>query len=66
MSLLLEVDAVYRRNAQTGELRLIETRQSNPEAVAWLTVLHLRRGYWHLTPLYSTSALAHDFWRIGD
>lgn len=66
VSLLLEADAVYRRKAQAGELRLIAPRRLNPEGVAWLPVLHLRRGDWHLTLLYSNSALAHDLGRIGD
>ena len=66
VSLLLEADAVYRRKAQAGELRLIAPRRSNPEGAAWLPVLHLRRGDWHLTLLYSNTPLAHDLGRVGD
>lgn len=66
VSLLLEADAVYRRKAQAGELRRIAPRRFNPEGAAWLPVLHLRRGDWHLTLLYSNTALAHDLGRTGD
>lgn len=66
VSLLLGADAVYRRKAQAGALRLIAPRRSNPEGAAWLPVLHLRRGDWHPTLPYSNSARAHDLGRIGD
>jgi hypothetical protein len=51
VSFLLEADAVYRLKARAGELRLIAPRRSDPEGMAWLPVLHLRRGDWHLTLL---------------
>jgi hypothetical protein len=66
VSLLLNADTLYRRKAQAGELRLIAPRRHNPAGVAWLPVLHLRRGDWHLTLLQSNSALAHDLGRVGD
>lgn len=66
VSLLLEADTLYRRKAQAGELRKIAPRRFNPEGAAWLPVLHLRRGDWHLTLLYSNSARAHDLGRVGD
>lgn len=55
VSLLLEADALYRKKDSAGELRQIAPRRFNPEGVAWLPVLHLRRGDWHLTLLYSTT-----------
>lgn len=66
VSLLLEADAIYRRKAEAGELRQIAPRRFNPEGVAWLPILHLRRGDWHLTLLYSNSAQAHDLGRVRD
>lgn len=59
VSLLLEADALYRKKDDAGELRQIAPRRFNPEGVAWLPVLHLRRGDWHLTLLYSNTARAH-------
>ncbi len=62
VSLLLEADAIYRRKAEAGDLRRIAPRRMNPTGAAWLPVLHLRRGDWHLTALYSNTARAH---RLG-
>lgn len=66
VDLLLEADALYRRKAEAGALHRIAPRRLNPEGVAWLPILHLRRGEWHLTLLYSNSAQAHDLGRTHD
>lgn len=66
VALLLEADALYRRKAGAGELRRIAPRRFNPEGEAWLPILHLRRGDWHLTLLYSNTALAHELRRTRD
>lgn len=66
VSLLLEADALYRQKALAGELRLIAPQRFNPEGVAWLPVMHVRRGDWHLTLLYSNSARAHELGRVRD
>ncbi len=66
VSLLLEADAIYRRKADAGALRQIAPRRFNPDGTAWLPILHLRRGDWHLTLLYSNSARAHELGRVRD
>ena len=64
--LLLEADALYRKKDAAGELRQIAPRRFNPEGSAWLPVLHLRRGDWHLTLLYSNTARAHELNKTRD
>lgn len=66
VSLLLEADALYRKKDSAGELRQIAPRRFNPEGVAWLPVLHLRRGDWHLTLLYSNTGRAHELNKTRD
>jgi putative hydrolase len=53
------VDREYRNKAATGQLRLIAPRRFNPTGVAWLPVLHTRRGTHQYTALYSNTARAH-------
>lgn len=66
VSLLLDADAIYRRKAAAGELRLIAPRRFNPTGEAWLPILHARRGAWHLTVLFSNTARAHELGRTRD
>ena len=66
VAMLLEADAIYRRKAAAGELRLIAPRRFNPEGKAWLPILHLRRDDWHLTLLFSNTARAHALGRTRD
>lgn len=66
VSLLLDADALYRRKAAAGELRLIAPRRFNPTGEAWLPILHARRGEWHLTVLFSNTARAHELGRTKD
>lgn len=66
VALILEADAIYRRKADAGELRLIAPRRHNPTGEAWLPILHLGRGDWHLTLLFSNTAQAHRLGRTGD
>ncbi|MGJ8561646.1 MAG: DNA-binding protein [Litorimonas sp.] len=66
VSLLLEADALYRKKDAAGELQQIAPRRFNPEGVAWLPILHLRRGDWHLTLLYSNTARAHELKKTKD
>lgn len=63
---LLEVDAVYRRRAEAGELPTIAPRRFNPEGDAWLPVLHTERDGRHYTALYSNTPLAHRLGRTRD
>lgn len=66
ISLLLGADALYRRKTAAGELRRIAPRRFNPEGRAWLPILHVRRGAWHLTLLFSNTARAHELDRTQD
>ena len=59
---LLDVDRAYRTAAAAGELRRIAPRRMNPEAEAWLPVLHTERGSRHYTVLFSNTPRAH---RLG-
>ncbi len=66
VSLLLDADALYRRKAEAGELRLIAPKRFNPSGAAWLPILHARRDGWHLTVLFSNTARAHELDRTRD
>ncbi|OWY10484.1 hypothetical protein B6V74_00155 [Thioclava sp. F42-5] len=66
VALLLEADALYRARAEAGTLRKIAPRRFNTTGEATLPILHLRRGDWHLTLLYSNSARAHALRRERD
>lgn len=59
VSELLAVDAVYRHGAADGTLRRIAPRRFNPEGEAWLPMLHLERGEWAFTAMFSNTARAH-------
>ena len=63
---LLDVDREYRERAARGDLHMIAPRRQNPDAVAWLPILHTTRGPWHFTALFSNTALAHRLGRIHD
>lgn len=66
VAILLAVDETYRREAEAGRLPRISPRRFNPEGTAWLPVLHVDRGGWSLTALYSNTALAHELNRTRD
>lgn len=63
---LLAMDARYRDEAAAGRLRTIAPRRFNPERHAWLPVLHAEADGWHLTAMYSNTALAHKLGRTHD
>lgn len=63
---LLEVDRRYREEARAGRLPRIAPRRFNPERRAWLPVLHVERGPWSYTALYSNTARAHELGRTED
>jgi putative hydrolase len=65
-AVLLDVDREYREKASAGLLPTIAPRRFNPEARAWLPVLHTTRGPWELTALYSNTATAHELGRTRD
>jgi DNA polymerase (family 10) len=66
VSLLLEVDRMYREAADKGELRRISPRRFNPTGEAWLPVMHVERNGWDFTALFSNTAQAHELGRTRD
>ena len=66
IALLLAIDKEYRTKASSGQLPAIAPKRFNPQAHAWLHVLHSEREDWHFTALYSNTALAHKLGRIHD
>ncbi len=66
VGLLLEVDRAYRERAEAGTLPKIAPRRFNPDGVAWLPVLHTKRGEWSVTALFSNTARAHELGRVHD
>jgi hypothetical protein len=66
LAMLLDVDREYREKAKAGLLQLIAPRRFNPEAKAWLPILHTERGPWHFTVLHSNTARAHELHKTGD
>jgi len=63
---LLEVDREYRGQAAAGKLPRIAPRRFNPSRIAWLPVLHTRRGRRAYTALFSNTARAHRAGKTGD
>jgi hypothetical protein len=63
---LLTVDAEYRDRAAKGRLHRITPRRFNPGREAWLPILHTERDDWHMTALFSNTALAHELGRTAD
>lgn len=66
VALLLEIDRLYRDNAESGDLPKIAPRRFNPNNIAWLPVLHTDRDGWHFTALYSNTARAHELGTTRD
>ena len=66
LEVVLDVDREYRAKAQAGQLPTIAPRRFNPRGEAWLPVLHVRRGSWHFTVLYSNTSRAHELGREHD
>ena len=63
---LLDVDREYREKAAAGELPKIAPRRFNPQAEAWLPILHTHRGERNYTALYSNTARAHELGGLRD
>lgn len=66
VALLLEVDALYRKQAAAGSLRTIAPKRFNPSGEAWLPIMHARHDDWHFTALYSNTLLAHQLDKTRD
>ncbi|MFN7952619.1 MAG: helix-hairpin-helix domain-containing protein [bacterium] len=63
---ILDVDREYRAGAEADRLPKIAPKRMNPEAKAWLPILHTDRGPWHFTALFSNTARAHELGRTRD
>ena len=63
---LLDVDREYRERAGRDELPRIAPRRFNPEAAAWLPILHTERADRHYTAMFSNTARAHELGRTAD
>lgn len=63
---LLEIDREYREKARNGQLATISPRRFNPAGDVRIPVLHVDRGAWRFTALYSNSPNAHRFDRTQD
>ncbi|MCC2612983.1 helix-hairpin-helix domain-containing protein [Neorhizobium petrolearium] len=66
VSLLLNVDRMYREKAAVDQLPKIAPRRFNPKAETWLPIMHIRRNGWYFTALYSNSRLAHELNKTHD
>lgn len=66
VSLLLQIDAVYREKAAEGKLPVIAPKRFNPTGEAWLPVMHRSQQGWHFTALFSNTARAHQLHRTHD
>ena len=66
IQLILQVDQLYRKKAKAGELPTITPKRFNPEAKAWLPIMHISKQDWHITALFSNTARAHQLGRTQD
>jgi Holliday junction resolvasome RuvABC DNA-binding subunit len=66
VSVLLEMDRIYRELSTQDKLRKIAPRRFNPEHRTWLPVLHRELAGWSLTAMYSNTARAHQLGRTHE
>jgi hypothetical protein len=66
VSLLLDIDADYRKGAEKDKLQKIAPKRFNPNNEAWLPVLHAKRDGWEFTALFSNTAQAHKLQKTDD
>lgn len=66
VSLLLAVDADYRRAVEAGQLHKIAPKRFNPTGEAWLPIMHEDHLRWRFTALYSNTARAHELGKSQD
>ncbi|KVN41527.1 DNA-binding protein [Burkholderia pyrrocinia] len=60
VELLLHIDRLYRARAAAGTLPTLAPKRLNPEGKAWLPVLHITRGGWHFTALFSNTGRVYE------
>ena len=58
---LLDVDRIYREKAARGALRKITPRRFNPDGSIQLPILHMERGDWRFTALFSNTPNAQRY-----
>lgn len=63
---ILAADREYRQKAAEGVLKTIAPRRFNPQRRPWLPVMHTVLNGWHMTALYSNTALAHELGKTDD
>ncbi len=66
VELLLDIDRMYRRKAERGQLRTIAPKRFNPGNEAWLPIMQVARDGWEFTLLFSNTARAHESGKIHD
>ncbi len=66
VSMLLEIDHRYCKAAEQNILPTIAPKRFNPTDKAWLPILHISRGEWHFTAVYSNTLRAHQLGRTHD
>jgi DNA polymerase (family X) len=66
VSLLLDIDADYRKGAKEDKLQKIAPKRFNPKNEAWLPILHAKRDGWEFTALFSNTAQAHKLEKTDD
>jgi putative hydrolase len=66
VALLLDIDRLYREQAGLDKLPKIAPKRFNPDAQAWLPILHTTRGDWHFTAMYSNTPRAHQLGHTRD
>lgn len=66
ISVLLEIDHRYRKAAEVNKLPKIAPKRFNPSGKAWLPILHVSRGKWHFTAMYSNTLRAHELGHTHD
>ena len=64
--MLLDVDRIYRERSACGQLHRIAPKRFNPDAKAWLPILHHEKDGWIFTAMFSNTALAHKLGRTND
>ncbi|ACY17499.1 helix-hairpin-helix domain-containing protein [Haliangium ochraceum] len=66
VTMLLALDAAYRRLADDDRLPRIAPKRFNPDAEAWLPIWHTERDDWSFTVLFSNTARAHQLGKTHD
>jgi len=66
VDLILSLDEKYRSKAIANELPKIAPKRFNPNNEPWLSIMHVSKGEWHFTLLFSNTARAHQLHKTND